>query len=90
VEGPWPSLGAGDRREQPPIPDIEVQIRGGFDVVASTVIDADDEFSFTLDLTLPRDAIPGDYRADRRRGAELSRSEGRASRGLRRRCAPAT
>jgi hypothetical protein len=49
-------------REQPPIPDIEVQIRGGFDVVASTVIDADDEFSFTVDLTLPLDAIPGDYR----------------------------
>lgn len=57
------ATGCSGPRPSPPSRNIDVQLRSGSDVVASTVVDANEDYEFTVDLRLPDDAAPGEYRA---------------------------
>lgn len=57
------ATGCSGPRPSPPSRNIDVQLRGGSDVVASAVVDANEDYEFTVDLRLPDDAAPGQYRA---------------------------
>lgn len=56
------SIGCMGPRRSPPSRDIDLELRHDGEVVASTVVDADDDFEFTAELTVPGDASAGEYR----------------------------
>lgn len=56
------ATGCSGPRPSPPSRNIDVQLRRGSDVVASTVVDANEDYEFIVQLPLPDDAAPGEYR----------------------------
>lgn len=48
-------------RRSPPIRGVNVQLRAGDRVLSSVIVDADDGFSFEVQLAVPQDTVPGTY-----------------------------
>lgn len=55
-------IGCMGPRRSPPSRGIDLELRHEGQIVASTVADADDDFAFTVELTVPEDAPAGMYR----------------------------
>lgn len=55
-------IGCMGPRRSPPSRGIDLELRHGGQIVASTVVDADDDFAFTVEFTVPQDAPAGMYR----------------------------
>lgn len=48
-------------RRSPPLTDVAVDLSDGFDSVASTVVDANEDYAFEARLPVPAGAAPGMY-----------------------------
>lgn len=55
-------IGCMGPRRSPPSRGIDLELRHEGQIVASTVVDAEDDFAFTVEFTVPEDAPSGMYR----------------------------